>query len=214
MPHTVCIINGNDQYYRMFGLNKWHVTVNPDQADVIQFCGGADVSPHLYKSDAHSKTMNSEKRDEEEVKIYRRYVGRKALVGICRGAQFLWVMNGGRMYQHVEGHAIHGTHDVVDLKTFDIREVTSTHHQMMMHTKETVERARMVAVANHCTHKEWVDGELTLLGHGDQCDIEVAAFPDTRTLCFQPHPEFGRGDCQDYYFECLEQYVVPHIYQG
>lgn len=35
------------------------------------------------------------------------------MVGICRGAQFLNVMAGGKMIQHVEGHAIHGTHEIV-----------------------------------------------------------------------------------------------------
>src|SRR3546814_3238996 len=32
----------------------------------------------------------------------------KPMAGICRGGQFLNVMCGGSMIQHVEGHAIHG----------------------------------------------------------------------------------------------------------
>lgn len=219
MTFSVHILGGNNQYSRMFSRRGWSIEPNIDKADVIQFTGGSDVSPAYYFHHQHPQTGNNLQRDERESDIFRRYRGHKPLLGICRGGQFLWVMNEGAMYQHVHGHAIHGTHPVIDLDTFDIREVTSTHHQMMMHTPATINKGMILAVASHCTHKEWMSSDLYARGKSytkgkDQFDIEVAFFNDTKSLCFQPHPEFGEGDCQDYYFELIEKHIVPRINQG
>jgi len=36
-------------------------------------------------------------------------------------------------------------------------------------------------------------------------DVEVVMYADTKSLCFQPHPELERcpEECTDYYFELL-----------
>jgi len=73
----------------------------PDDADCIMFCGGSDISPHLYGEKREPRTSCSPTRDEYCVKLYSRGL---PSFGICRGAQFLAAMNGGKLWQHVEEH--------------------------------------------------------------------------------------------------------------
>lgn len=40
------------------------------------------------------------------------------------------VLNGGKLIQHVEHHALYGTHPIIDSTTEQSYEITSTHHQM------------------------------------------------------------------------------------
>jgi len=66
----------------------------------VVFTGGADVSPFMYGEKKLSVTCNDEHRDEQEKLFFERYT-KVPKVGICRGGQFLNVMNGGKMWQHV-----------------------------------------------------------------------------------------------------------------
>src|SRR3546814_18138869 len=52
------------------------------------------------------------------------------MFGICRGAQFLHVMNKGALWQHVEGHA-GPDHYIYDLNDDCLVIATSLHHQML-----------------------------------------------------------------------------------
>ncbi len=98
-----------------------------ENTDLVCFTGGEDVSPHLYKEPRHSTTMNSLNRDEYEVGIFHKALKlKKHMIGICRGSQFLCVMNGGKLVQHQQNkYSMHDiyTHDGKKL------EITSTHHQ-------------------------------------------------------------------------------------
>ncbi|HEY9660041.1 MAG TPA: gamma-glutamyl-gamma-aminobutyrate hydrolase family protein, partial [Allocoleopsis sp.] len=126
----VCIINGGDTYRRMFTDMGFTPCDTLDEADLVCFTGGADVSPELYGHKEHPSTFASKFRDEEEMVLYKEAVKlQKPLVGICRGGQFLNVMSGGEMYQDVTKHTM--SHDLTDLETGEVVYVTSTHHQMM-----------------------------------------------------------------------------------
>ena len=63
----------------------------------------------------------------------------------------------------------------------------------------------IVAVADDLsTYREYVeDGEVKDAGPGKE--VEVAHFPDTNCLAFQPHPEFYTGRMQDYYFKLIKE---------
>ena len=124
------------------------------------------------------------------------------MAGICRGAQFLNVMNGGKMWQHVTGHAVSKGHIATDLVSGEEVLVTSTHHQMMIPSAH----GKVLAVANVAGHKYSYDkGE----EGGVTPDIEVVFYEDTKSLCFQPHPEYVGLDhpCQRLYFDYLEQFL-------
>jgi gamma-glutamyl-gamma-aminobutyrate hydrolase PuuD len=55
------------------------------------------------------------------------------MAGICRGAQFLNVMAGGKMIQHVDSHGNYHSMTTIDGEEM---EVSSTHHQMIIPPKQ------------------------------------------------------------------------------
>jgi gamma-glutamyl-gamma-aminobutyrate hydrolase PuuD len=58
------------------------------------------------------------------------------VLGICRGAQLLCAMTGGKLYQDVSGHA-GGNHPIYSkFKGWEFGETNSCHHQMMIPTEE------------------------------------------------------------------------------
>lgn len=204
MP-VVMIIEGSQQYRAMFEKHGWEITTDFTKADLIQFTGGADVSPFLYGEGLHPTTHHDPRRDLVEAGYFAFAVRLGIpMAGICRGGQFLNVMNGGTMYQDVDGHAIHGTHTCYDLATDREIQVTSTHHQMM---RISAKDATPVAVANISTRKEFIqDGEVVdgVIG----TDLEAVFYEKTKSLCFQPHPEFyGADSTCAYYFELLERHL-------
>lgn len=190
---SVFIINGGAAYRKMFIDNGWECTSDFWKADLVQFTGGADVTPAIY-GEKNTNSGNDEARDFREAGYFalaRRM--NKPMAGICRGGQFLNVMCGGYMIQHVNGHAIHGTHPIVKHNEFgfvtkDKVNVTSTHHQLMM----PGDHAIVLASANIVT----------------EMDSEVVYYEDEECLCFQPHPEFpGYEECTRYYFQLIHEYL-------
>jgi gamma-glutamyl-gamma-aminobutyrate hydrolase PuuD len=189
----------------MFIANDWDIVNDVDDAEYIQFTGGADVSPMLYNEPKHPRTYNDPRRDDAESNLYWTYVGSKKMLGICRGGQFLNVMNGGSMVQDVNNHAIGGTHPATILDTGRIVQVTSTHHQMIWPNFESG-----VVLVDAClaTKKEGGYGSV----HSDYTnivgdDVEVVLYNDTNSLCFQPHPEYvePKHECQRLYFNLIDQ---------
>ena len=196
-------------YGNMFREMGWEIAKDIEEADLVQFTGGHDVSPELYGCGRHPTTMNSIRRDELEQDIYRDALDRGIpMAGICRGGQFLNVMNGGRMYQHVDGHAVGATHHYVDEQIGYQCQVTSTHHQMMI----AHDSGRVIGRPPNTlsSYKEYVDNQnkvFIVQPEPDkfEMDVEAVHYPQTNCLCFQPHPEFEQGkDCREYYFGQIE----------
>lgn len=186
----VFIVDGNQEYTTMFKRRGWEIITNPRFADLVQFTGGADVSPALYgQPNAHSFTDVD--RDLDDTAIFCRALARGIpMAGICRGGQFLNVMSGGSMVQHVIGHATgqgHNAYDHTDVTRGAPILVTSTHHQMMAPSED----AKVLLTADIV----------------DENDTEALFYKHTRALCFQPHPEFSYASkgCRDLYFIYLEK---------
>lgn len=209
---NVLIINGGASYNQMMIAAGWSVVTDPTlynirNADLIMFTGGADVSPRLYGAPNVASHI-SERRDEQEIQIFQlaKQEG-KPMVGICRGGQFLNVMCGGKMYQDVDNHAIHGTHNAVELETGDIHRVTSTHHQMMIHSGE----GKLLLVAHLSTQRlsgYYNDSgdPVTQVERGPHVDVEAVQYGNI--LCFQPHPEFNDAEpTRAIFFKLLNKIV-------
>lgn len=189
----VLIINGDYLYTKLFADAGWVVTKDPKQildCQLVCFTGGEDVSPSYYGEAIHPQTYSNIVRDEYEKQYFLIAIENDIpCVGICRGGQFLNVMNGGKMYQHVSHHC--GSHEI-DILDWEYPEstitATSTHHQMMRPTKE----AFVLAEASQNGFKEYMrNGEVVeAYGAEESQDIEVVFYPHTKCLCFQPHPEF------------------------
>lgn len=199
---TVHIIAGNSQYHHMFESVGFIPIDNLKGADVVCFTGGEDVDPSVYHEQPLMNTYFNARRDVMEIAMFKaaKQFG-KFMVGICRGGQFLNVMNGGRLWQDVNNHTRY--HHMQDVITGKAVWVSSTHHQMMRPASSGL----VLAVANEATKKNaynevWRQG---LPYPDDRYDTEVVWYKDTKSLCFQPHPEYDKVDeCREYFFDCLK----------
>ena len=87
------------------------------KADIIVFSGGADINPALYNCAKHNSTWFNERRDALEVGCFNNLSKNQVVIGICRGAQLVTALNGGKLIQNVTGHT-NGPHFITnnDLK--------------------------------------------------------------------------------------------------
>lgn len=195
---------GGNGYSRMFENAGWGIAKGMLGADLIQFTGGEDVSPVLYGEARHEFTGDSLERDLYEAGYFA-FAKRLGIpmAGICRGGQFLNVMSGGKMYQHVSNHANGRNHDLRDLLTNRTISVSSTHHQMM----RAGPAGELLATANLGGFKELMINGAVARDLGAAHDTEVVYYGTTKALCFQPHPEFFQPghECFEYYFELIER---------
>lgn len=199
---NVYIVGGGRAYENMFLARGWTIVQSLGLADLIQFTGGEDVSPFMYGEKSHPTTHSCKTRDEHELHIYENHIGNTPMAGICRGGQFLNVVNGGKLYQDVDRHAIGNTHHM-KIVGGDTIQVTSTHHQMM----RAGLNGEVLAYGARSTVKEHMGDEGVVRVEDDEHDVEVVYYAKTKSLCFQPHPEFERApqECTDYYFKLIEE---------
>lgn len=187
----IVYIEGSDvRIERMFIEEGWSLSADPSEANLICFSGGEDVSPMLYNEVRSAHTNCNPIRDEKCSNIFYEHYGNIPMVGICRGAQYLNVMSGGSMIQHIESHI--GSHNSILVETGEIIEVTSTHHQMMNPDRTQCE---VLLVASEF--------------YEDDEDIEAVYYEETNSLCYQPHPEYVDEDhpCRKLFFELIEIYL-------
>lgn len=197
----VFIVGGGYDYAIMFDQLGYAPASSLEKADLVCFTGGADVSPGIYGDAAHPQTGNDPFRDQKEAHVFAEcsFLG-IPMVGICRGGQFLNVMSGGRMYQHVTAHC--GNHTITDLRTGEELLVSSTHHQMIMPAPD----ALLVATAGILSIREWYDGVNHMKDVSD-VGIEVVYYEEFKALCFQPHPEFkGYPEMRKYFGNLLNEF--------
>lgn len=170
-------------------------------AQIVLWTGGEDVNPKLYGEEPIPETGFNDNRDREDIKAWDKAIVFDSLrIGICRGAQLLNCLNGGSLWQHVNNHT--RSHDLMDCKTGECLSVTSTHHQMMRPSP----KGEIVALASESTTKKAYK-QTVELGKPTMEDVEVVWYKESKSLCFQPHPEYqGNGACTDYFFELLERY--------
>jgi gamma-glutamyl-gamma-aminobutyrate hydrolase PuuD len=204
---SVYVVGPDSAIQGMFTARGWAISKHSDIADLICFTGGADVSPFLYGETNH-RSHNNEERDREEIRILRERPFGKAAVGICRGAQFLNVMAGGRMWQHVNNHT--GPHDARDLTSDKIVLVTSTHHQMMRQTNLGI--VLMIAQEAACKESAYERITVSAFDPSEAYDTECVYYPRFNYLCYQPHPEYVAADheCQHVFFKYIDSYLFPY----
>ena len=160
-----------------------------ETCDGFLFTGGQDVTPELYgMKDTTGTIIPSPERDRLETLLLKKVLqADKAVLGICRGLQFINVFLGGRLWQDLPSQhpsdIVHRqgkpygvpTHKVMlegDLKTLlgkDILEVNTLHHQ---------------AVKD-------LAGDLTPMAVAPDGIVEAARMPGKRFVwAVQWHPEY------------------------
>lgn len=174
-------------------------------AELVVFLGGADVNPSLYgENPVEEVTHWDPVRDRRERAVFEHCrENRIPMFGICRGAQFLHVMNGGTLWQHVDNHA--GNHLIYDIEEDVLVLSSSTHHQMMKYNDEMV----LLAVTDEPV-ASFVKNEEEQLEVDSASVIEVEAcyYQETRSLCIQGHPEYGPDEFSAWSLHKLQELIM------
>ncbi len=202
------VVGGSLGYYKPWA-SMFSMTPNVEEAHCLLFTGGEDIDPSWYGEKNRSSHPNKA-RDDREVPYFRWAVAKnKPMIGICRGAQLFTALTGGKLYQHVTGHARGGGHM---MQTSDGRQlpVSSLHHQMC----RPAGKYELLAWSEHLSDgyptEEDVDNAVPECAKGDP---EVFWIPKVKALCIQGHPEFMDTNCKTnkYFRELADQYIVRAI---
>ena len=161
----------------------------PDQlnnAKALILWGGEDIATSLYgEQPVYSfSSWGLSRRDSIERDLVWSAVDLGIpILGICRGAQLLCALDGGKLWQHVDGHA--GSNHSVELMSGEIIKTNSLHHQMMRPkshnmvmgwSKDVLSPVKCSELGEHRT---------------DEPEPEIVYFPHMKALGIQGHPEYS-----------------------
>jgi len=175
---------GNQDY----GYGNW-MQIDRFTNDIREanFCiglGGSDVSPSFYNMPDSGLCHSVYSVDIQEYKDYKKAIElKKKIVGICKGSQWLSVLAGGKLFQHIDHDYIH------KIKTFDGKELlTNSLHHQMSDLEELAENSDYKLLAwSESLSNFHIDGN----SDDRKCSKEPEAilFPKINGLGFQMHPE-------------------------
>jgi len=198
MKNKILILNGNMYDNAVANLGKMVYTVKafldtPEEFKLVLFTGGEDVSPQMYgHTSPQHRCMHNLKRDLQELEVFQlAKKHRIKMTGICRGSQFLNVMNGGWLMHHINRHSGE-THDMTTA-TGETFKVTSTHHQMCVPAATgsvigwSTSRRSDIYIGN---------ADLPCVYTGPE--TEAIWYPETLCAAVQYHPEYMPEDSNGY----------------
>jgi gamma-glutamyl-gamma-aminobutyrate hydrolase PuuD len=185
---------GEAKHYADF-ITGVSLVENIEDADIVIFTGGEDVDPSMYGVKKHPQTYSNLQRDLYEKEMFEKIKPNQLVVGVCRGSQYLCVLNGGKLVQHCTGHGIFGTHSILcgDM----VYEITSTHHQMQYPFNLNDEDYTLIGIS-------YTRRSLSYEGDGIyEADVVYKGEPEIvlyhkkgmpRCLAIQGHPEYMRKE--------------------
>lgn len=193
--------NSKPQEYIEYLNTKYDVSIldvsqikDVNAIDLILFTGGADVDPDQYEEPIGKYTSINKERDAKEIDIFYKFRHIPKL-GICRGAQLLTVLAGGKLIQHVEGH---GEKHYISIKDFGDYMIPSTHHQMMYPYELNRKNFELKAWSSNFRSTTYLDGNNKEIETPiDFLEPEIVEYPSIKALCIQGHPETGDKDIKE-----------------
>lgn len=196
-----------------------------NEIGLVIFGGGVDINSNIYnEKPSNYNQPSNHRRDRIEIGVFE-WAKRNniPMVGICRGAQLLTALNGGKLIQHVSGHG--GKDHEVYIHTGESIEMNTCHHQMMFPWTSQKD----FRILGACSPKR----STTYLG-ADNADVfkswglpdvfvrttfvepEVVWWPESRALCVQGHPEWMpvNSPMVQYVNECIDEFIVRGSTEG
>lgn len=184
--------NLHDATWLSSRTNKLNILLATDKNfDLILLTGGEDVHPTLYQEkDIGMRTFTNEYRDLECIKLWN--IARtlnKPIIGICRGAQFITAMAGGKLIQHVTNHA--GTHHYIRNNHGVIFDANSSHHQMMYPFELKKDAYDILAYAAPAKSTKYLNGKNEMMRIPENfVEPEIILYKKQKALAIQGHPEW------------------------
>ncbi len=158
-----------------------------DKDGVLLLHGGADISPSIYKEKANRFCYAKDKpsdRDEREMRfIDKAQQLQIPIIGMCRGAQLLCAVSGGKLIQDVTGHESR-EHRISTKEGYKIW-ANSVHHQMM---KPNGTKHTLLAWCDPKLSQEYLGEDEC--NHNMDIEPEVVYFHELNALAIQGHPEY------------------------
>lgn len=158
-----------------------------NEVNLVVFTGGSDVSPYLYGENKYKECYCDPERDLIEIDLFKKAKGIIPMFGICRGAQFLCVMTGGKLIQHVSGHHWFHAIQLIDGRKFGTH---GSHHQMMIPDQKSI----VLGWADPPRSQYYFDGNGEQ--HNYNKEVEVVEFPSIKAFGVQYHPEVMDEDTE------------------
>lgn len=199
MEKKILVVGGATSYYKPFErfgeyTSDLKVLIGTQEevlnrVGLVVFTGGEDVSPILYNEPTRIGTHCDINRDKEEVFAFSIASRLKLpLAGICRGSQFLCVMAGGKLVQHLNNHG--GNHNIT-LWDKRVVNVSSTHHQMQIPPAGA-------KILGWCEKKS----NTYLNGYNEEInidiDIDIVHYPMINAIGMQYHPEYMKENSEGF----------------
>lgn len=185
------------------------------EIDALIIWGGEDISPSLYNDTPSDYTGASKllsRRDQLEAAAFYEAVKRGIpVIGICRGAQLVCALSGGRLIQHVNNHGVTHPMKTVDGRVLD---TSSMHHQMMFPYDLPEASYELLAWAHPARSTKYLVSADNHEERGMELreEPEVVWFPLSKSLAIQGHPEFHRSPEKDpfvqYCMELTRKYIL------
>lgn len=172
-------------FAELFARARCKKALRPEDADIVVFGGGPDVDPVFYGETPHPSCHIAPERDQADLALYKKCLDLGIpMVGVCRGAQFLHVMNGGKLFQDVNHH--YGEHSMWDIRDkINVPDVSSVHHQMCR--PNAINGMEIIAEA-HVSDRRAINATKEEKGH--KKDIEAFFYRETCCFGVQGHPEY------------------------
>lgn len=183
----VYIVGGQSYSEYMDWIDDAKKVNDVERADIVLFCGGEDVSPIMYGEIQGTFTHCNYNRDIRERYMFETALKQgKHMLGICRGAQFLCVMAGGRLVQHQDNPKY-----IHSIRTWDKEDymITSSHHQAQYVLDMPEPNYRLIGWTTD-TSPFHLDGNDKEICEGVFKEVEIASYPKIKALCIQGHPEY------------------------
>lgn len=214
LGHVGCGTGQCEPFDQVYGNSKLVNAKSIEEGaniDALVIWGGEDISPSLYGDNVSNMCgarAELSRRDRLEASACLAAMERGIpLIGVCRGAQLLCAIAGGRLIQHVTGHGsshMISTYDGKGMRT------TSVHHQMMF--PFSVEH-KMIAWAAEKQSKVYLNGEdVNDPAMEEHVEPEIVWFPRIKGLAIQGHPEFVSNPDSDpfvqYCMDKVRQFIV------
>lgn len=184
----IFLINGSKNYANWLQDKNTEFVNSVEEADLVIGEGGSDVNPQYYGQPNLYSMVNPQK-DEYEYSMYKKAISlEKPILGICKGSQWLSVMAGGSLFQHVTGH---GVNHHITVKEGHSLIVTSTHHQMA-DLRNLIEGEDYELIG-------WSENRSVCYKNGlsdtNVCEKEpeIVFYPKIKALGIQSHPEMVFG---------------------
>lgn len=208
LPQDPTTSNAHRPFVGMFEeVRPYHPDSTILGCDVVFFDGGTDVNPEIYNEARHPMTGAPDReRDkrESEAFVKAREAG-ASMIGVCRGAQFLCVMSGGKLVQHVTGH--NGSGHLISTKDDIVLWSESSHHQVMWPGEINY---TLIAWASGAAQQPFIVSDEYGKGFPDDRFPEILYCHDTKCLCIQGHTEWAK----DTPFERLTKSLVKEYILG